>query len=373
MLKKALLAVCAVTFVASCSEPVKEVTKPKKVDLKEVTVGEWITDSQGSVMFNPQTSGLIDIDGQLVTISDGSADSSLQLKLHYINPADATFTTSSDAFSFSSSVRRSCFYSYLSEKPDLEALATDPRDPSIVYTVTEDATRTGALSASCEAKYAETGSTDYPTLLVKLTIKGEGKIEMSDVRPLQFPTEFEVGNFPNDGIEGLTMDDNGLLYLGLEKDKAGQPRIFTLNIDDDFWGTNDFATVSAPSLDVPTFTAGNHPINGLALHKTVKGDSFLIAAARNDNELWIIDTAGSKPTKRIPVTFKVNGGEACGEYLMDNASMEGLVVMGSTLWLINDPWVKNYMKNAICDADKSRYEDMAPLIFPVEMKESWFE
>lgn len=373
MLKKALLAFCAVTFVVSCSEPVKEVTKPKKVDIKEVTVGEWITDVQGNVMFDPQTSGLIDINGQLVTISDGSADSALQLKLHYINPTDATLITSSETFSFSSSVRRSCFYSYLSEKPDLEALATDPRDPSIVYTVTEDATRTGTLSASCETKYAETGSTDYPTLLVKLTIKGEGKIEMSNVRPLQFPIEFEVGNFPNDGIEGLTMDDSGLLYLGLEKDKAGQPRIFTLNIDDDFWATNDFATVSAPSLDVPTFTAGNHPINGLALHKTDSGDSFLIAAARNDNELWIIDTAGSRPTKRIPVTFKVNGGEACGEYLMDNASMEGLVVMGPTLWLINDPWVKNYMKNAICDADKSRYEDMAPLIFPLEMKESWFD
>lgn len=31
----------------------------------------------------------------------------------------------------------------------------------------------------------------------------------------------EVGNFFNDGIEGMVMDDSGILYLVLEKDKVG--------------------------------------------------------------------------------------------------------------------------------------------------------
>lgn len=373
MLKKSIFTACAVLVIAACSEPKNVVIEPAEVDLTEETVGEWITDNNGKVMFDPQTSGLVVLDGQLLTIADASADATQQLKLHTINPSNAKLTASSASFSFSNSVRRSCFYTYLSEQPDLEALAVDPRDPTVIYTVTEDATRTGALSPRCESKYEATGSTDYPTLLVKLKLKGEEKVEMKSVRPLQFSTEYEVGNFPNDGIEGLTMAADGTLYLGLEKDKAGQPRIFTANIDDDFWSTTEFAPVSDPGLELPSFTSGNHPINGLALHTTANNETFLLAAARNDNELWVIDITKQKTTKRIPVSFKVNGGEACGNYLMDNASMEGLVVLEDTLWIINDPWEKNYMKNAVCEADVSRYEDLAPLLFPLPLKSSWFE
>ncbi|WP_338518765.1 hypothetical protein [Alteromonas gracilis] len=373
MLKKSIFSACAVLVIAACSEPKNVVIEPAEVDLTEETVGEWITDNNGKVMFDPQTSGLVVLDGQLVTIADASADATQQLKLHTINPSNAKLTASSASFSFSNSVRRSCFYTYLSEQPDLEALAVDPRDPTVIYTVTEDATRTGALSPRCESKYEATGSTDYPTLLVKLKLKGEGKVEMNSVRPLQFSLEYEVGNFPNDGIEGLTMAADGTLYLGLEKDKAGQPRIFTVNIDDDFWSTTEFAPVSEPGVELPSFTSGNHPINGLALHTTANNETFLLAAARNDNELWIIDITKQKTTKRIPVSFKVNGGEACGNYVMDNASMEGLVVLEDTLWIINDPWEKNYMKNAVCEADVSRYEDLAPLLFPLPLKSSWFE
>jgi len=373
MLRNSMFTACVVLAISACSEPKDVVIAPQKPDLTEVSVGQWIKDSSGKVMFDPQTSGLVEVGGQLITIADASADVTQQLKLHTIDPASATLTHSSATFSFSNAVRRSCFYTYLSSQPDLEALAVDPRDPKIIYTVTEDATRTGALSPRCESKYEATGSTDYPTLLVKLTQKDNGSVEMSDVRPLQFPIEFEVGNFPNDGIEGLTMDSDGTLYIGLEKDKAGQPRIFTLNIGDDFWSSSDFASVSDPQLRLPVFTSGNHPINGLALHTTQSGDVFLLAAARNDNELWVIDSTKQKATKRIPITFKVNGGEACGEYLMDNASMEGLVVVDSTLWIINDPWEKNYMKNAICEADTPRYEDLAPLLFPLTLKASWFE
>ncbi|MAG68671.1 MAG: hypothetical protein CMK74_22785 [Pseudomonadales bacterium] len=373
MLRKTLALISGLLLLSACNQQQDIVIIPEAQDLTVTTVGQWITDDSGKVMFDPQTSGLVVLEGQLITIADASADITQQLKLHTINPSTFKLAHSSDRFSFSREVRRSCFFDYLNDQPDLEALAVDPRNPNVIYTVTEDATRTGALSTRCESKYEKTGSTDYPSLLVKLTKLDDNNVEMSSVRPIQFPDTFNVGNFPNDGIEGLTMSSDGTLYLGLEKDKAGQPRIFALDIDTSFWSTSDFATVYEPKLRLPEFSAGNHPINGLALHTAKNGKSYLLAAARNDNELWIIDTAGTLPTKRIPVIFNVQGSENCEEYTMDNASMEGLVIHGTTLWIINDPWEKNYLKNVTCEAHRRHYEDLAPLLFPLPLSESWFE
>ena len=270
------------------------------------SVGRWISTDTSDVIQDPQTSGLIEINGQLVTIADGSAAFEQQRKLHFIDKDTATLTTSSNAFKLATRVRRSCFSDYLTNAPDLEALASDPRNPNVIYTVTEDATRTGTLSTRCEKKYQDTGSTDYPTLLVRLERDEDNTVTMTHVRPLQFPTEFEVGNFPNDGIEGMAMAKDGTLYLGLEKDKAGQPRIFSLNIADDFWQSADFAVVDEPDLSVPIFDAGSHPINGLALYSAEGGNNFLLAAARNDNEVWVIDVAGEVETKRISMQFNVS-------------------------------------------------------------------
>ena len=338
------------------------------------SVGRWISTDTSDVIQDPQTSGLIEINGQLVTIADGSAAFEQQRKLHFIDKDTATLTTSSNAFKLATRVRRSCFSDYLTNAPDLEALASDPRNPNVIYTVTEDATRTGTLSTRCEKKYQNTGSTDYPTLLVRLERDEDNTVTMTYVRPLQFPTEFEVGNFPNDGIEGMAMAKDGTLYLGLEKDKAGQPRIFSLNIADDFWQSADFAVVDEPDLSLPMFETGSHPINGLALYNAAdSGNRFLLAAARNDNEVWVIDVAGKVETKRISMQFNVSADNECGEYVMDNASIEGLVVVEDTLWLINDPWKVNYLKNIKCEAETPRYEAMAPLLFSVPLNDAWFQ
>jgi hypothetical protein len=372
MLKHALLICVTALIITACSETEEVIITSEKEDLTVITVGNWITQQNGKVMFDPQTSGLVAINDKLLTIADASADKSQQLKLHSIDPATSTLLSSSSTFSFSTKVRRSCFYNYLSAEPDLEALAVDPRDANVIYTVTEDATRTGALSPRCESKYSTTGSTDYPTLLVRLARKANGDFAMTHVRPLQFPASFNVGNFPNDGIEGIAMDADGTMYLGLEKDIAGQPRIFSVNVDDNFFSTTDFAVVKEPALLLPEFPSGNHPINGLTLHK-VNDRAFLIAAARNDDELWIIDVEGEQTTLRVPVTFMVKGTEACEDYVMDNASMEGLVTLENTLWIINDPWEKNYFKNASCKADEEKYKDLAPLLFSVPLNDAWFQ
>ena len=58
---------------------------------------------------------------------------------------------------------------------------------------------------------------------------------------------------------------------------------------------------------------------------------------------------------------------------MDNASIEGLAVIGDTLWLVNDPWKVNYMKNLQCEANRARYEGMAPLLFNMPIDDAWFK
>ena len=374
----AFIVVALSGFTAGCSDN-KDVAfdeeAPSATTSSVLTsVGRWISTDTSDVIQDPQTSGLIEINGQLVTIADGSAAFEQQRKLHFIDKDTATLTTSSNAFKLATRVRRSCFSDYLTNAPDLEALASDPRNPNVIYTVTEDATRTGTLSTRCEKKYQDTGSTDYPTLLVRLERDEDNTVTMTHVRPLQFPTEFEVGNFPNDGIEGMAMAKDGTLYLGLEKDKAGQPRIFSLNIADDFWQSADFAVVDEPDLSLPKFETGSHPINGLALYNAAdSGNRFLLAAARNDNEVWVIDVAGKVETKRISMQFNVSADNECGEYVMDNASIEGLVVVEDTLWLINDPWKVNYLKNIKCEAETPRYEAMAPLLFSVPLNDAWFQ
>jgi hypothetical protein len=381
MLKNWPVAACVVvalsSVMAGCSESkdaaFSEDAPSATTSSVLTSVGRWISTDTSDVMQDPQTSGLIEINGQLVTIADGSAAFEQQRKLHFLDKDTATLTASSNAFKLATRVRRSCFSDYLTNAPDLEALASDPSNSNVIYTVTEDATRTGTLSTRCEKKYQNTGSTDYPTLLVRLERDENDSVTMTHVRPLQFPTEFEVGNFPNDGIEGMAMAKDGTLYLGLEKDKAGQPRIFSLNITDDFWQSADFAVVDEPDLSVPIFDAGSHPINGLALYSAEGGNNFLLAAARNDNEVWVIDVAGEVETKRISMQFNVSAENECGEYVMDNASIEGLVVVEDTLWLINDPWKVNYLKNIKCEAETPRYEAMAPLLFSVPLNDAWFQ
>ncbi|MBU3021976.1 hypothetical protein [Aestuariibacter sp. A3R04] len=373
MKQNIVLAIFALCALIACSEA------PEHIDVQSIqsslaVEGKWIKNNQGEIMADPQTSGLTLWNGQLVTLSDASATEDMQRKLHYIDAEQAVFSSDSEKMRMANIVRRSCFSAYLADKPDLEALVADPNQPGVFYTVTEDATRTGALSVRCQQKYQETGSTDYPTLLVRLE-KTEFGTTMTGVRPIQFDMAMQVGDFPNDGIEGMAMNEERTLYLGLEKDANGQPRIFSVQLDDGFWDSTDFVAVSEPALALPAFSSGNHPINGLAYYKHDDEKGYLLAAARNDNELWIIPEDGS-PFRRILMHFTApvdSKSSACqSPEIMDNASIEGLVVVDNTLWMLNDPWKENYLKNIRCEANKGHYEAMAPLLFSTPLQSAWF-
>ncbi|MBF7074993.1 hypothetical protein ISG33_16450 [Glaciecola sp. MH2013] len=355
-----------------------ESVEPMRLD------GQWLLEPYGDVMLNPQTSGLKYHNGKLYSLSDASADRSQIKRLHEIDMDSAKITQKFGPSSVHERVQNSCFYDYLQNAPDYEALVpvhdnlASANAQSTWVFVTEDASRVAPLSPACQTKFAATGSTLYPTLLVRMEVNG-ASLELTHVRAVQFPTKknlgnnsfVEVGDFPNDGIEGLALTRDGKLLLGLEKDAAGQPRVFSINMNEDFWLQDGFAVAKDTELLLPKFESGNHPINGMDVYyPDDESRGYLLAAARNDNELWVIDLAKEKATKRIklaftaPSRFADNPDSRCeARYLMNNASIEGLAVANGSIWMVNDPWKINYMKNVQCEADAATFEKMAPLIF----------
>ena len=374
---KAILLAGGLLGLFACSEALQENTDANaEIDPVISLNGIWLFEQDGSIMADPQTSGLVVREGKLISISDGSALPEQRRRLHFIDPESGIVEQKAGPMSMSSRVRRSCFAQYLSDEPDFEALVVDPNDPSVFIIVTEDATRTGALSPRCQERFSNTGSTAYPTLLVRVLLS-DGKLTMTHVRPIQYPLDYAVGDFPNDGIESLAFDKSGNLYLGLEKDNAGQPRIFSVKISEAFWQESDFAAVHDPELLLPIFESGNHPINGMDyLNVGEQHPGLLIAAARNDNQLWVIDLAKVEATRKIDLRFlapTLTGEiQECESFeVMDNSSLEGVAIAGDTIWLINDPWKQNYLKNVQCPSNQARYSAMAPLLFSLPIQREW--
>jgi hypothetical protein len=201
--------------------------------------GRWIIDLDSDVMRDPQTSGLKYAGGFLYSVSDASADESQIRKLHQISMSDSRVTAKFRPTRFSLDLAESCFYNYLSDKPDYEGLVPVRGEEGVWILVTEDASRSAPLSDDCQQRYQATGSTAFPSLLVRVKLT-QDYLEVTHVRPVQFSLSAQVGDFPNDGIEGLTITKDNRLLLGLEKDAQGQPRVFEVPLTVDFWQTKDF-------------------------------------------------------------------------------------------------------------------------------------
>lgn len=368
---------CAVCAVLGCSAEPEAVTIDDPSASASVLKGQWVLEADGSTMLDPQTSALTVYENYLVTIADNSAEKEQQRRLIFIDPKTHRVVRKTDPFRLHPRVRNGCFSDYLSNEPDFEALVHDPQQPGVFYAVTEDASATGALSKKCQATYENTGSTDYPTLLVRIEWDKQNLATITQVRPIQYPREFAVGDFPNDGIEGIALSPTGTLYLGLERDIANRPRIFQLQLDDAFWQTQAFAVVQDAELVLPRLDDNAHPINGLDYYvDPVSQRGFLLAAARNDDALWIIDAKGEWPARIILLHFTADSTRLeprCAQIeSLDNTSIEGLVVLQQQLWIINDPWKKNYLKNIRCEEDRQRFARMSPLLFSLSVDPTWF-
>lgn len=331
----------------------------------------WLRESSGEVLLDPQTSGLaLWRDGSMLTISDGSAHSSQVLKVMQIDLASRSIVKKIP-ITLAETVQKGCFAEYLSNRPDLEALVVDPDNDKVLISVTEDASRY-QLTPECAKRFADTGSTLYPTLLVRIELNEPGdSATMTHVRPLQYTPDMQVGNSPNDGIEGMAFGHGRNLYLALEKDANYSARLFWLHLRPGFWESDAFTSVKDTGASIPTFNDKMpHPINGLSFVRHNEVD-WVLAAARNDSEIWLIDVAGSRDTIRAPMTFlaEIDGSDhECSSYeMMNNYSIEGIAVKNADLWMVNDPWKLNYGKNIKCSGNKQNFENMAPLISKVPL------
>lgn len=342
-------------------------TNYQQVTLK----GKWLVEESGHTMLDPQTSALKLWRGKLLSLSDRSAHMSQQKQLHIIDPDSAVVAQESLVMTYSSHVKDSCFYPYLADKPDYEALAIDPNNDNVFVIVTEDARNGVQLSKACQQRFNKTGSTKYPSLIVRLELDNKNNLSMTHVRPLQFDAAFNVGNFPNDGIEGMAFDHSNTLYLGLEKDAQGHARIFSLPLTEHFWQQDEFAIVEDTQVSMPKFDKGNHPINGMDYIAVKNHPGYIAAAARNDNQLWIIDLAKQQPTKVISLQFMApvtDDTKHCnGWELIGNTSLEGVAVAQDKIWLINDPWKKHYTDNVKCQSNRTKYQQFSPLLFSLTL------
>jgi hypothetical protein len=339
--------------------------------------GHWIMEQDGQAMLNPQPSGLVKWRDGLLTLSDRSAHASQRLRLRTVSKDDALLSGPDFAMSLSKELQTSCFAAYVANNPDLEALTVDPDDDQIFYMITEDASYAEPMSEACQQKYLNSGSTNYPKLLVKLELQADDIALMTGIRPIQFSAGMQIGDFPNDGIEALAFGQARTLYLGIEKDKSKNARIFALQMNHEFWRSDEFAAVTKFPLKLPLFETGNHPINGMDYYQTSDGREFLLVAARNDETLWVVDLSGKKETRILPINFFAEIKEntpGCENYeVMDNASIEGVAVIDDTLWLINDPWKAVYLNNVQCVQNRAHYQMFAPLLFSVPIKSRWFD
>lgn len=366
-----IIGICS--LLVSCGKSLE----PKQVEQNLQVNGHWIMEQSGQVMLNPQTSGLVKWRDGLMTLSDRSADPSQRLRLRTISKNDTLLSGPDFPMILSEALQTSCFAAYITDNPDLEALAVDPDDDKVFYVVTEDASYAAPMSQACQQKHLNTGSTNHPTLLVRLELQGNNTVLITHIRPIQFTAGMQIGDFPNDGVEALAFGQSRTLYLGIEKDTNKHARIFSLNMHNEFWQSDEFAVVTKFALKLPAFDSGNHPINGMDYYKTPDGREFLLVAARNDEALWVVDLSGKKETRILPIDFFAEiqtNSEGCENYeAMDNASIEGVAVVGNTLWLVNDPWKAVYLNNVQCVQNRAHYQMFAPLLFSLPIQTQWFD
>ena len=339
--------------------------------------GKWITNPQGQALTDPQSSGFTWRRGELIHLGDNSAAQHMRNKLLRINPDSAQLNAEPVNISVSEQVLNGCFGELFSKYPDFESLTWDRVDDRVLVTVTEDSSFV-TLTPECKQRYADTYSTDYPTLLVKIETDSQLSFaNITAVRPVQFPESAAVGNAPNDGVEGLAFDSAGNLYLALEQNAANAPMIFKTPYDTAFWQQDGFVKVQDSGFVLPVPDNKDHPINGLDYLPGKKNGhpGYLVAAARNDDQLWIIDLSQKQPpyVQQMAYYASTPADSNCPAYeFMVQTAIEGVAVHGDTVYLVNDAWKKHYPDNIRCQANAANFQQFSPLLFSLPVNPLWF-
>ena len=344
---------------------------------EQPVAGKWITNLQGQTLVDPQSSGFTYRHGELIHLGDNSAAEAMRNKLLRINPQTGQLTAEPLHISVSEQVLAGCFGALFASYPDFESLTWDRVDDTVFISVTEDSSFV-SLSPECKARFGETHSTDYPTLLVKIdTDQALSRAEITAVRPVQFPKAAQVGNFPNDGIEGLAIDNAGVLYLAMEQNAANAPMIFQTPYDKNFWQQQDYVRVKDSGFVLPVADDKDHPINGLDYLPAKKAGhpGYLVAAARNDDQLWIIDLSQQQMpfVQQMVYLAPTPADSPCPAYEpIVQTAIEGVAIQGDTVYLVNDAWKKHYPDNIQCKANAAHFNKFAPLLFSLPVNPLWF-
>lgn len=344
---------------------------------EQPVAGKWLTDLQGNTLKDPQSSGFTWRHNEIIHLGDNSAAPEMRNKLLRINPQSAQLNAPPLQITVAEQVLNGCFGKLFSSHPDFEALTWDRQNDTMFVTVTEDSSFV-SLSPECKAQYGETNSTDYPTLLVKIeTDHALSQAQITAVRPVQFPKAANVGNFPNDGIEGLAFDNAGNLYLGLEQNAANAPMIFKTTYDSSFWQQEGYVNVQDTAFMLPVPDEKDHPINDLDYLPSPKTGhpGYLVAVARNDDQLWIIDISQQQRPFVQPMAYyaPTPAGSKCPAYeKMLQTAVEGVAVHGDNLYLVNDAWKKHYPDNIQCPDNAAHFKKFSPLLFTTPVNPVWF-
>ncbi|MFT6267750.1 MAG: hypothetical protein ACJAVV_000549 [Alphaproteobacteria bacterium] len=348
------------------------------------TVGKWLTESDGLLMQDPQTSGLTFMGDDIYSVSDASALNHHVRRLHVIDKNTGVVKEKLGPIEISPHILgASCFADYLNKNPDYEALVAIPNKPNQWIAVTEDGTRGQKIEGDCFNSFTNNNFTRYPALIVKLELIND-ILMLTGVRALEFSPHDNIDkrslgqNVENDGIEGLAFTRDSRLLFGIEQDANRSARVFELPYSEDVFGTIDsFIRVNDSGLKFPKHMALNNPINGMDIYyPNAQSQGYLIAGARNNDQLWILDLAKQSPTVIVDLNFYAPSDAKCGKeaiHKIRNTALEGVAVHNSTLYLINDPWKQQYPKNVTCIYDKPKYEGFVPLLFELPINPDWFK
>lgn len=396
MLPAGLFCVLALAILSGCTSSyvaVDETTQALRVNSSsvqttatfhsETVVGKWLTESDGKYMQDPQTSGLTFMGDDLYSVSDASAKSQHLRRLHVVNKVTAKVTQKLGPIRLAPHITdTSCFAKHLNNRPDYEAIVAIPNTKNQWLMVTEDGTRGDKIQGECFTAFSNSHFTVYPALIVKLELVND-TLMLTGVRAIEFDpadnTDKRVlgENIENDGIEGLAFTRDNRVLLGIEQDANRSARVFELRYSDTLFDTVDtFVQVKDSGLLFPEHMALINPINGMDIYyPNANSQGYLIAAARNNDQLWILDIAKKKAPKIIDLHLYAPSDDRCGKntvHKIRNTALEGVAVQGNTLYLINDPWRQQYPRNATCSFDKPKYDAFIPLLFHMQINPDWF-
>jgi hypothetical protein len=233
---------------------------------------------------------------------------------------------------------------------DFEGLAKDPRDPTVLYGVTEDK-RLWVVRFRIEDGTAP-------------------KAAIDQITELEFPgVQLYPRESSNYRLEGIVLSDDGkTMYFAWERTADNLPRIFSLPTEEGVSGKLvlpkevpiDFGAVP-PREDKPKALLNLNDIR--FLRRGAK--PCLLAIARDQERLLLIGLDTGKVERIVDIDFRAPDGES-----MMWTSPEGLEIDEATdrLWLITDPdsMRGNYRK--LKDQEpEGNFAQMAPLLFEAKL------